>query len=218
MRIAIVGRKTDTTNYVRYVRTIGAVPFVTLRPAEVISCHGLILPGGGDITPAFFGEQNHGSKSIDTELDIIQLQALDAALRNRIPILGICKGMQIINVGLGGTLHQHLITADIHRYINADQYHPSNILENSWLYKLYGNSAIINSAHHQGLKTLGSGLCAVQYCPIDHCIEAITHLHLPIWGVQWHPERLDETKSGITGQKILTYFSSFLSVGQATAK
>ena len=164
MKIAIVGRKADTGNYIKYIQSIGALPCVTLRPAEVCTCNGLILPGGGDITPAFFGEHNHGSRNIDTELDIIQLQALDTALRNRIPVLGICKGMQIINVGLGGTIHQDLPSAEIHCYKDADQYHPSQIVENSWLYKLYGTAAMINSAHHQGLKTLGSGLCAVQYC------------------------------------------------------
>lgn len=213
MKIAIVGRKADTKNYIKYVQSIGALPLVTLHPTEITSCNGLILPGGGDITPAFFGERNHGSRNIDTELDIIQLQALDTALHSRIPVLGICKGMQIINVGLGGTIYQNLPTADIHRYTNADQYHPSHITEDSWLHKLYGNTAIINSAHHQGLKTLGSGLRAVQYCSIDHCIEAISHRHLPLWGVQWHPERLNEKLAGITGQQVLIYFSSFLSDG-----
>lgn len=218
MKIAIVGRTADTTNYTRFVQSIGAFPCVTLRPTEVCTCEGLILPGGGDITPAFFGEYNHGSRNIDTELDIIQLQALDTALRNRIPVLGICKGMQIINVGLGGSIYQDLPSADIHCYKNADQYHPSYINEETWLYQLYGKTAIINSAHHQGLKTLGSGLRAVQYCSIDHCIEAISHRHLPIWGVQWHPERLDEHVSGITGQAVLTYFSSFLSGGPENAR
>lgn len=213
MKIAIVGRKADTKNYVRYVQSINAFPVVTLHPTEITTCHGLILPGGGDITPAFFGEHNHGSQNIDTELDIIQLQAFDAALRNHIPVLGICKGMQIINVGLGGTICQDLPSANLHRYKNADQYHPSFIAEDSWLHTLYGKKAIINSAHHQGLKNLGSGLRAVQHCSLDYCIEAICHRHLPIWGVQWHPERLDETLSDIKGQAVLTYFSSFLSDG-----
>ena len=210
MKIAIAGRKADTVNYTRYVSSIGAVPHVTLRPSEIISCNGLILPGGGDITPAFFGEKNHGSKNIDTELDIIQLQAFDTALRNQIPILGICKGMQVINVALGGTIYQDLPCASSHRYQGADQYHPTYISEGSWLYKLYGKCATVNSAHHQGLKTLGSGLCAVQYCSFDHCIEAVSHYHLPIWGLQWHPERLDAELAGINGQAILTFFASFL--------
>ena len=213
MKIAIVGRKTDTNNYTKYVNAIGATAVVTLRPMEIFTCSGLILPGGGDITPAFFGEGNHGSRNIDTELDIIQLQAFDIALRNHIPVLGICKGMQIINVGLGGTLHQNLSTADSHRYRNADQYHPTFITTDSWLYPLYGDTAIVNSAHHQGLKKLGSGLSAVQYCLYDHCIEAISHRHLPILGVQWHPERLDKAHTSINGQAVLTYFSSALCSG-----
>ena len=83
----------------------------------------MLFPGGGDITPAFFGERDRGSRSIDTELDILQLQALEYCLQSRLPVLGICKGMQIINVGLGGNIIQDLPTADCHRYLGADQYH-----------------------------------------------------------------------------------------------
>ena len=217
MKIAIVGRRAETHNYVNYVQSIGATPLVTLRPMEVICCDGLILPGGGDITPAFFGERNTASKNIDTDLDIIQLQAFEAAYRNHIPILGICKGMQIINVALGGTIHQDLPTADLHRYAGKDQYHPTYITEDSWLYKLYGKTTIVNSAHHQGLNTLGTGLRAVQHCSLDHCIEAIEHYQLPILGLQWHPERLDTNLSNLDGQAVLTYFS-FLCSGSKTVK
>lgn len=218
MKIAIIGRRADTKNYVKYVQTAGLTPLVTLSHKEVASCDGLLLPGGGDITPAFFGEKNHGSANIDTELDIIQLQAFDLALHRQIPVLGICKGLQIINVGLGGTLYQDLPTAHIHRYIGNDQYHDTQILSDSWLHVLYGNSAKVNSAHHQALKKLGSGLRAVQYCPLDNCIEAISHRTLPILGVQWHPERLDETKAHISGQGVLTYFVSLLSAGKEAAR
>lgn len=215
MKIAIVGRTPDTTNYVRYVQAAGAIPVVTLEIREAACCQGLILPGGGDITPAFFGEENHGSRNIDTELDIIQLQALDMAICKKIPILGICKGMQIINTGLGGSILQDIPTGQYHRYDNGDKYHPSNICRNSWLYSLYGVRAIVNSAHHQALGKLGKGLSVVQRCPLDGCIEAVSHKFLPIIGVQWHPERIDPDISGTNGEKVLTYFSSLiLSSGQ----
>lgn len=211
MRIAIVGREAGTANYVRYLRLFGAEPLVTLNPQELSCCQGLLLPGGGDITPAFFGEENKGSQSIDTELDILQLLSFDLAVRKRLPVLGICKGMQVINIGLGGTLVQDMPTRKYHSYENGDKYHVTAVCIDSWLHRLYGRNPIVNSAHHQALKKLGRGLSAVQHCPLDGCIEAVAHETLPIIGVQWHPERIDEEKSGTNGRLVLDYFASLLS-------
>lgn len=213
MRIAIVGRKAHTSNYVKYVQTIGATPSVTLNLGEIACCDGLLLPGGGDITPAFFGEKDHGSRNIDTELDIVQLQALDLAVRRGLPVLGICKGLQIINVGFGGTIIQDMDSQAVkrHGYNQGDQYHSSTIAKSSWLYALYGREITVNSAHHQAIRKLGNNLTAIQYCPEDGCIEAVAHQSLPVIGVQWHPERIDENIAGISGLKVLMYFSSLVS-------
>lgn len=211
MNIAIAGKETETVNYVNYVETFGAHPLVTLNPDEIALCDGMILPGGGDITPAFFGEGNHGSGNIDTSLDILQLQALDLCIAKKIPVLGICKGLQIINVGLGGSIIQDLPTAKRHKYMDGDQYHRSVIFRGSWLYELYGGSMIVNSAHHQGIYRLGRGLRCIQQCPDDNCIEAIVHDELPLLGVQWHPERLDPKRSMTSGEKVLAYFASLIS-------
>ena len=205
MKIAIVGRKPDTDNYVRYVKRQGHAPVVTLDLGDVARCDCLLLPGGGDITPAFFGEKNHGSRNIDTELDILQFQALDFCIKEHIPVLGICKGLQVINVGLGGTLYQHMSTAEFHQYENGDKYHDTVIDKDSWLYGLYGEHAIVNSAHHQAIRELGNGLTAIQYCPLDGCIEAVAHRELPILGVQWHPERIDKDLTTVSGEKVLAY-------------
>ena len=138
VKIAIVGKRTETVNYVNYVKSLGLIPAVTLNTGELADSQALLLPGGGDITPAFFGEKNHGSRNIDTELDILQLQALDLAVRRGLPVLGICKGLQIINVGFGGTILQDLPTASFHRYDGQDQYHSTRISRDSWLFPLYG--------------------------------------------------------------------------------
>lgn len=209
MKIAIFGRKKDTANYERFVASLSAIPLTTLSLSALSSCDCLILPGGGDITPAFFGERNTDSYNIDTELDILQFQALDYAIRRAMPVLGICKGMQVINVAFGGTIIQDIPTAAFHRYINRDQYHTTIIAEQSCLYELYGRTAVVNSAHHQAVGHLGTDLKAIQWCPTDHCTEALIHNKLPILGLQWHPERLDASQTTLNGAPLLQFVTSW---------
>lgn len=210
MKIAIIGRKKDTFRYEKYLSSIPAHTITTLSIGDITACHGVVLPGGGDITPAFFGEHNKGSQNIDTELDIIQLQAADYCIRNVIPLLGICKGMQVINVAFGGTIIQDLPTADRHKYVERDQYHLTDIAADSFLAKLYGTKMTVNSAHHQGVGKLGKQLHPIQWCPEDQCIEALVHEKLPVIGLQWHPERLDRELSGTDGTPLLFYLASLI--------
>ncbi len=212
MKIAILGKEKDVLNYVSYVRSAGIQPFVTQNPEELCACDALLLPGGGDITPAFFGETNHGSRNIDTQLDIRQMQAFSLAVKSGVPVLGVCKGLQIINVALGGTILQDLPLPSLerHQYETKDKYHSTVIRPGSWLHRLYGEEAVVNSAHHQALGNLGRGLVAVQHCQEDNCIEAVSHESLPIIGVQWHPERISEAVCGTNGQKVLAYLSSLV--------
>ena len=211
MKIGIIGRSKDTGNYERFLATHKTPYITTLAVGEYSSCDGLIFPGGGDITPAFFGEHNTGSRNIDTELDILQLQAFDYGYEKGLPILGICKGMQIINVGLGGTIVQDMPTSEYHRYIEKDQYHMTLIDPSSFLYKLFGPDAVVNSAHHQSVNKLGTDLVPIQWCPYDNCIESFYHSELPIIGVQWHPERLKPEETSIRGSLLLEYFFSLFS-------
>ncbi|MBE5892733.1 MAG: gamma-glutamyl-gamma-aminobutyrate hydrolase family protein [Lachnospiraceae bacterium] len=206
MKIAILGRKKDTHNYVNYVKRLSCTPLQTLSPGEAATCDMLILPGGGDITPAFYGEEIDGSFSIDTELDVLQLQAFEYAMKCKMPVLGICKGMQLINVDLGGTMVQDISTPKIHRSPNGDQYHNTHIVKGSFLYDLYGEEAVVNSAHHQCVKQLGKGLIPIQWCPEDNILEAFSHESLPVLGVQWHPERIKSEFTTTSGDRLLAYF------------
>lgn len=205
-KIAIAGRIRDTGNYEACLNRLGITFLTTLSLSEIQSCSGLLLPGGGDITPAFFGQKNSGSKNIDTELDIIQLQAIEQAIRYGKPVLGICKGMQLINVFFGGTIIQHMKEHAHHEYQDGDRFHPTAIVPDTFLHTIYGNHMTVNSAHHQCLGRLGQNLLLAQYASPDPTPEAVFHKSLPIYGVQWHPERLSPE-----GDRLFLFFSSLLS-------
>lgn len=208
--VAIIGRTPDTVNYENALKLLGADTLTSLDPEECEACDGLLLPGGGDITPAFFGQQNRGSRNIDTELDIIQLQALDFFLKRKKPILGICKGLQVINVHFGGTICQHIENAGKHEWNGDDQFHYVYHVgcdRTDFFYQLYGSSTYVNSAHHQAVKRLGKGLYPVCQS-YDGIIEALAHDTLPVIALQWHPERIME--SG--GEELLSYFLNLCSI------
>lgn len=210
MKIGIVGRVKDTYSYEKYLHTL-KIPYITsLSMGELGTCDGLIFPGGGDITPQLFQQSIQGSQNIDTELDLLQLRAFELAYRSSLPILGICKGMQLINIGLGGTLNQHLNTSHIHTSPSQDLYHPTYVAEGSFLQKLYATEFVVNSRHHQSVNRLGQELIPIQWCPTDYCIEALMHTTLPILGVQWHPERLQPDSTTISGVPLFQHFLSFV--------
>lgn len=204
LSVAIVGRLEDTRNYENAMENLNFPHVTTLNPQEAAQASHLLLPGGGDITPLFFGQQNHGSRHIDTELDLLQLQTLALFMEQRKPVLGICKGLQIINVHLGGTITQHIDTADNHKWTGYDQQHyvyHSGTDRSDFFYQLYGASTLVNSAHHQAVDRLGDGLSAVCRAG-DNIIEGIRHTSLPVIAVQWHPERIPDHG----GERLLRYF------------
>lgn len=184
----------DAALYQKVLRKFDIEPVLSASPENASCFDGLLLPGGGDICPVFYHRKNRGSTNICICEDVIQLLMFHRFMEQEKPILGICKGMQIINVALGGTLIQELPTAGSHAWHNGDLYHPTNIIPGSLLSSLYGNCIITGSAHHQAVCMPGCGLRATQHAH-DGVIEGIEHGKLPILGVQWHPERLCSFKT-----------------------
>lgn len=159
---------------------------------------GLVLPGGEDVDPAFYGERPQPELGqVNPSRDVTEFAALECALESGIPILAICRGAQVLNVHMGGTLFQDLATRRPGglRHRQTEPWFASShavVLEgDSRLCRLLGQKELsINSFHHQAIKELGDGLCVVARAD-DGLIEAIELKDAGQWviGVQWHPER-----------------------------
>jgi putative glutamine amidotransferase len=165
-----------------------------LQAAE--NAEAIVIMGGEDIDPQFYdGQRGYEGEGHHFEVaDAAQIQLVRLAASRHLPVLGICRGHQIINVALGGTLLQHVDDAG-HRNIDLPvEYalveHPVRLEPGSKLGDRFGRDHIVvQSAHHQVVDRLGAGLRAVGWAHDGH-IEAIEHDSLPITGVQWHPEAL----------------------------
>lgn len=211
-RVLIAGKPDKIENYRRAVTELGGfcMGIYEYTWEEALACEGLILPGGADIEPEIFGEKNMGSRETDGVLDRLQLRMLEAYVKEKKPVLGICKGIQLLNVYFGGSIIQHLPTARFHEYLDGDQYHMTVAEGGSILAKLYGLRFPVNSAHHQGIGRLGVGLSAIQFAE-DGVIEGIVHVSLPIIGVQWHPERMRvRLPECLDGRRLLEYWLKLL--------
>ena len=171
--------------------------------------HGVLLTGGGDVDPAFYGEAPHPQLgAIDRARDEFEMAVTRAARQQRLPLLGICRGLQLLNVTCGGSLVQDipsdLPNAERHRFTLPE--FPSNHLAHdvwvegdSLLARLMRDSLVdgdtlrVNSRHHQAVKAIAPGLTSVATAP-DGVIEAIEDTSLPFClAVQWHPENFQHT-------------------------
>lgn len=211
-KVLIAGEADKTKNYENALKGLGVMPVTSLHVPSSFDYDGLLLPGGGDIDPKLFGQLLKGTRAFDPELDRLQLTILKAFVQDKKPVLGICKGMQLINLSFGGDLIQHLPSASKHEYRKKDQLHATCACKGSALEALYGSYFPVNSAHHQGVDTPGKGIVYTQYAE-DGVVEALEHEYLPILGVQWHPERLCfayKCADAVDGSILLRYFISRL--------
>lgn len=178
-------------NYENAVRAAGG-DFVTRYCPEVdLSFDGLLLTGGGDVAPARYGQEDLGCVLIDLDRDRAELALAKAYLAAGKPILGICRGMQVLNVALGGTLVQDLgeTLNTFHRRIDSDKVHPVLAQESSVLHGFYGPVFSVNSAHHQAADMPGNGAVITARSEAG-VAEALELPGAPVLGVQFHPERM----------------------------
>ena len=183
--------------YIESIRRAGGEPILLYynQPAPDLSTlDGILFSGGVDIEPALYGcDRESECGDIHPWRDAYELPLCRAAVEADLPVMGICRGAQVINVALGGTLHQDIPG---HRALSEDldRLHPSRTVD-PMLTALYGEEFIINSSHHQAVDRPGEGFRPVQWAP-DGTVEAIRHETLPLFGVQWHPERLRDPTDG----------------------
>jgi len=200
--------------YLRAVERAGGAPLM-LAPqfdqrsitALMGASSGLVLTGGGDIFPGLYGQkQGPATSGVSVDRDRVEIEALGLALERGVPVLAICRGMQLLNVAMGGTLIQDLPSlrpspinhaqTDGGEAERSTPTHDVRTDPSSRLAAILGGVTIrTNSMHHQALDTLGSGLVAVAWSD-DGIVEGV---EMPgehwVFGVQWHPEELAGTEA-----------------------
>ncbi|MEG0842991.1 MAG: gamma-glutamyl-gamma-aminobutyrate hydrolase family protein [Romboutsia sp.] len=191
-------------DYINTVINGGGVPFIVpvntneeviRRQLEIVD--GIVISGGWDVNPLLYGEEPENELTfVYPEVDDFDLIAIKIALELEKPILGICRGLQVLNVALGGTMYQdlkYIEESHIKHSQSTKKYlgtHSIKIEEGCKLEVILGNDVLVNSYHHQSIKKLGEGLKAIAYSK-DGVIEAIEKEGTKfVVGVQWHPEMM----------------------------
>lgn len=184
-------------DYAAAVENAGAIP-VLLAPsrnaADIASrIDGFLIPGGNDLHPSYYNEDiNYEIKIVERDRSDFEFAIIHEIIKLKKPVLGICYGMQLINVAFGGSLYQ-----DIRQQVPAAMEHR----EGNHTIKVSDNKLMdkgefkVNSSHHQAVKAIGQRLNAIAFSP-DGITEAISSGDYPLLlGVQWHPERMQDSLS-----------------------
>jgi putative glutamine amidotransferase len=199
-------------DYHRSVAANGGIPIILpfINPDMSLEtlpiCDGIILSGGEDVDPEFFKQDPHPHLGqVILERDLVELAIVEYAKKNNIPLLAICRGIQILNVALGGSLIQDIpsqVKDSIQHTQKIDRCRDSHwvtISKDSKLFKIIGSEHIrVNSLHHQAIDTVASDLRIVAKSS-DGIIEAVEYINPATFmiGVQWHPESMARTSKAM---------------------
>ena len=190
------------------------------RDAFLSQLDAFVFQGGNDIAPEMYGEKpiNNGHWKGDRYRDEYELDILDYAMKNEKPIFGICRGFQLLNIYLGGSLYQDILTQRKGSLVHRDPKvydqltHGIDVLDGSLLHKLSGSKRLhVNSVHHQGINVVADKLDIMAMCTEDGVIEALSYTGSPegkVMGVQWHPEFFYNSSTPLFDTDIL--FKEFL--------
>jgi gamma-glutamyl-gamma-aminobutyrate hydrolase PuuD len=190
-------------SYVRSVEAAGGRPLL-VPPSDdgveetLAAVDGLIFSGGADLDPAGYGEESNGTIGAQADRDRTEIALLEGALARDVPVLAICRGMQLLNVARGGSLEQHLpdvVGHEGHRETRgAFSDHDVRLAQGSRAAAILGDGASIRSSHHQGPARIGSGLEPVGWAD-DGTIEALESPGQTFAvGVLWHPEEGEDKR------------------------
>ena len=187
-------------DYARSVYRAGGMPVhlpIDADPTDwVHHLDGLVLTGGADIEPARYGHDNTASET-EPERDDVEFVLYEASLADELPVLGICRGFQLVNVHAGGTLHQHVEGHARYDVSPATAVHTLTIESSSLTRDLFGDGHRVNSLHHQAIDTVGEGLRVTARAD-DGTPEAIEHTGATVLAVQWHPEMMSHDDPAFT--------------------
>lgn len=219
--IPVLGNNFDynNNNYSKCIVKANGIPIylpviddLNIMEKQLSICNGLLLPGGTDINPLLYNEFPMPKLGKCNDLiDWYQINLTNKALEKNIPILGICRGAQVLNVACSGTIYQDISYATNSPLIHiqnshlSEKCHPIYINSNTILNNILGDNYVVNSGHHQCINKLASNFIISSVSP-DGIIESIEMTNKPfVIGVQWHPEML-----ALKDNKMLQLFSTFV--------
>lgn len=199
--LLMVDNRKDNKRVVREFKKVG-VKVVTVYDIDLVDpskYDGLIIPGGHNIDPRMYNaKRSKHTYGTNIKKDRLQVESVKRFAEAGKPVLGLCRGCQVINVAFGGTIKQHIKWHKGFRKVKN--------VKGYWMYQMYGAKRKTYHYHHQCVKKLGKGLVATSYDTKSKKIESIQHVSLPVYGVQWHPD----CKTNKQGNKLFREFKKIV--------